>query len=90
MVKKKLEPRHRLRGWVESKVLGAAIKAELVPLMQAAGWTPIKDMASRKYTYWWGRFCFERASPWQVELLDIGYKYGWRARENQLSAFDRR
>lgn len=53
---------------------------ELVPIMRAAGWKPAKASASRKYTYWWGRFCFERASQWRVEFVDIGYKYGWRAR----------
>lgn len=80
MTTKKAKPRRRSPGWIESKAMGSAIKAELVPLMRAAGWSVVKGDLYRNDTYWWGRFSFERASPGLIEMLDIGYKYGWRAR----------
>ena len=63
-------------GWISPKALAAAIRAEIVPIALARGWTPLDQVRARKGNSRFGEFYFERIGPSRVQFMGVDFAYG--------------
>ncbi|MEW5686621.1 MAG: hypothetical protein AB1942_17020 [Pseudomonadota bacterium] len=63
-------------GWISPKAVAAAIRAEIVPIALARGWTPLDQVRARKGNSRFGEFFFERVGPSRVQFMGVDFAYG--------------